>query len=132
MSRKRAAAVAVVALLVSAALAGVAAGRSQRKPPHGTIAGIAYLSVSGPPHVATRPEPERGIKVVAKSANGHSRTITTSGNGQFSLFVPPGTYDVTARIGEPVTNREHECGPAQHVTVHNGTVRHLRVVCNLR
>jgi hypothetical protein len=133
--RRTLAATASVAIIaaMSVGLASVASGHSERRK-HATIEGVAYLSVSGPPRRGSHTRPERGIKVTVTNTGGRlpTETRTTARDGRFLFSVAPGIYNVAARIGEPVTNRAHDCGPQKHVTVRNNGQLRLRVVCNAR
>jgi hypothetical protein len=97
---------------------------------HGAVAGTAYVQVENPQGHPLRPYAVRGITLTLRMSTG---TLigreTTRADGRFEFAVAPGNYLLSARAGEPTTNRAHSCGPQRSVRVGRERLQ-LSVVCD--
>ena len=125
MMRKLGAVVVVVLALTLAACT-----TSPQSAPNGTLSG-SFVAIGG---LTAVPRPLSG-QVTARSAAGHSFTVTVGKSGKFVLLLPAGLYRVTGRTPMVTVNgMEPTCNvwsPPVRVRAKKET-RGVQVICPLK
>lgn len=115
-----------LAVTITSATAGCATHQSVRPGHGGTVTGT--LIFGGPGRIGPVP----GQVVAANSVSGQF-TMTTSDDGRFRLYLPPGRYQLTGHSPKVTLNgAEVECNATHpiHVTART-TTRGIKVTCHL-
>ncbi len=114
----------ILILAATAAISGCSGGPVR----HGTVTGV-FVMVGGPgPGVSVR-LPGR---VIAPSTAGQRFPVTVSMSGRFTIYVPPGTYQLTGYSPRVhVNHAEMRCVAARAVHVRVGQPTRGNVYCSV-